>query len=63
MGAKEGALILDLIGDLKARGDLAIIIIAHNYAHALQVCDRINILQHGQITLRQADRPRRRSPS
>jgi len=50
MGAKEGALILDLIGDLKARGDLAIIIIAHNYAHALQVCDRINILQHGRIT-------------
>jgi ABC-type sugar transport system ATPase subunit len=50
MGAKEGALILDLIGDLKKRGDLAIIIIAHNYAHALQVCDRVNILQHGQIT-------------
>ena len=50
MGAKEGALILDLIGDLKARGDLAIIIIAHNYAHALQVCDRVNILQHGRIT-------------
>ena len=50
MGAKEGALILDLIGDLKSRGDLAIIIIAHNYAHALQVCDRINILQHGRIT-------------
>jgi ABC-type sugar transport system ATPase subunit len=50
MGAKEGRLILDLIADLKARGDLAIIIIAHNYAQALEVCDRINILQHGQIT-------------
>jgi simple sugar transport system ATP-binding protein len=49
MGAKEGRLILDLISDLKARGDLAIIIIAHNYAQALEVCDRINILQHGQI--------------
>jgi ABC-type sugar transport system ATPase subunit len=54
MGAKEGALILDLIGDLKARGDMAIIIIAHNYAQALQVCDRINVLQHGRITF---DRP------
>jgi ABC-type sugar transport system ATPase subunit len=50
MGAKEGRLILDLITDLKSRGDLAVIIIAHNYAQALEVCDRINILQHGQIT-------------
>jgi ABC-type sugar transport system ATPase subunit len=26
------------------------IIIAHNYAQILQVCDRINVLQHGRIT-------------
>ncbi len=50
MGAKEGTLILDLIQDLKARGDVSIIIIAHNYAHVLQVCDRVNVLQHGKIT-------------
>src|SRR6185503_18175727 len=50
MGAKEGTLILDLIGDLKSRGDVSIIIIAHNYAQVLQVCDRINVLQHGEIT-------------
>ena len=50
MGAKEGALILDLIRDLKARGDVAIIIIAHNYAQVLDVCDRVNLLQHGTIT-------------
>jgi ABC-type sugar transport system ATPase subunit len=50
MGAKEGAQILDLIGDLKARGDVSIIIIAHNYAQVLEVCDRVNLLQHGQIT-------------
>jgi len=55
MGAKEGALILDLIGDLKARGDVSIIIIAHNYAQVLEVCDRVNLLQHGEITY---DRPR-----
>ena len=60
MGAKEGALILDLISDLKARGDVSIIIIAHNYAQVLQVCDRVNVLQHGEITLRQADRARPR---
>jgi simple sugar transport system ATP-binding protein len=50
MGAKEGALILDLIQDLRASGRISIIIIAHNYAQILEVCDRINVLQHGRIT-------------
>src|SRR5690348_3341810 len=50
MGAKEGALILDLVRDLKARGKVSIIIIAHNYAQVLDVCDRVNVLQHGGIT-------------
>jgi ABC-type sugar transport system ATPase subunit len=50
MGAKEGALILDLVRDLKARGDVSIIIIAHNYAQVLDVCDRVNLLQHGRIS-------------
>jgi ABC-type sugar transport system ATPase subunit len=54
MGAKEGALILDLIRDLKARGGVSIVIIAHNYAQILDVCDRVNLLQHGAITF---DRP------
>ena len=30
------------------------IIIAHNYAQVLEVCDRVNLLQHGRITF---DRP------
>ena len=50
MGAKEGRLILDLVEDLKARGEVSIIIIAHNYAQIMSVCDRVNLLQHGQIT-------------
>ena len=50
MGAKEGALILDLVRDLKRRGEVSIIIIAHNYGQILEVCDRINLLQHGTIT-------------
>ena len=54
MGAKEGALILDLIRDLKAAGEVSIIIIAHNYAQVLEVCDRVNLLQHGVISY---DRP------
>jgi simple sugar transport system ATP-binding protein len=57
MGAKEGTVILDLIRDLKAVGEVSIIIIAHNYAQVLDVCDRVNVLQHGQITFdkRRAD--------
>jgi ABC-type sugar transport system ATPase subunit len=50
MGAKEAALILDLIADLKARGDISMILIVHNYAQVLGVCDRVNLLQHGAIT-------------
>jgi ABC-type sugar transport system ATPase subunit len=50
MGAKEGAMILDLVRDLKEAGQVSIIIIAHNYAQVLEVCDRVNLLQHGAIT-------------
>ena len=50
MGAKEGTMILDLIRDLKQRGEVSVIIIAHNYAQVLDVCDRVNLLQHGRIT-------------
>jgi simple sugar transport system ATP-binding protein len=56
MGAKEAALILDLVRDLKRRGDVSIIIIAHNYGQVLEIADRVNLLQHGMITL---DKPAR----
>jgi simple sugar transport system ATP-binding protein len=51
MGAKEGTLILDLVRDLKRRGEVSIIIVAHNYGQILEVCDRVNLLQHGTIAL------------
>jgi ABC-type sugar transport system ATPase subunit len=51
MGAKEGALILDLIRNLKERGGVSMILIAHNYAQVLDVCDRVNLLRHGSIFL------------
>jgi simple sugar transport system ATP-binding protein len=54
MGAKEGALILDLVRSLKERGEVSVIIIAHNYAQVLEVCDRVNLLQHGRITFDKA---------
>jgi len=50
MGAKEGGIILDLISLLRGRGDLSIILIAHNYSQVLDVCDRVALLQHGGIT-------------
>jgi simple sugar transport system ATP-binding protein len=50
MGAKEAAIILDMVRDLKQKGDVSVIIIAHNYGQALEICDRVNLLQHGEIT-------------
>jgi simple sugar transport system ATP-binding protein len=51
MGAKEGAMILDLIARLKAEGNVSIIMILHNYVHVLQACDRVNLIQDGVIAL------------
>jgi simple sugar transport system ATP-binding protein len=51
MGVKEGAIILDLITQLKREGKVSIIIIAHNYGQVLQVCDRVNLIQDGRISL------------
>jgi simple sugar transport system ATP-binding protein len=51
MGAKEGAQILDLIQRLKDEGNVAIIMVLHNYVHVLQACDRVNLIQDGVISL------------
>jgi simple sugar transport system ATP-binding protein len=50
MGAKEGAMILDLVARLRAEGRVSIVMIAHNYVHVLQSCDRVNLIQDGEIT-------------
>jgi simple sugar transport system ATP-binding protein len=50
MGAKEGAMILDLIARLKDRGDVSIIMIVHNYVQVFQACDRANLIQEGVVT-------------
>ena len=50
MGAKEAALILDLIRNIKRKGDVSVIVIAHNYAQVLEIADRVNLLQQGEIT-------------
>jgi simple sugar transport system ATP-binding protein len=51
MGAKEGAMILDLIARLKSEGNVSIIMILHNYVHVLAACDRVNLIQEGVIAL------------
>jgi ABC-type sugar transport system ATPase subunit len=51
MGAKEGALILDLIQRLKDEGEVSIIMVLHNYVHVLASCDRVNLIQDGAIAL------------
>ena len=50
MGAKEGAMILDLIARMRSEGNVSMIMIAHNYVHVLESCDRVNLIQQGEIT-------------
>ena len=41
--------ILDLIQRLKDGGEIAMIIVAHNYSQIFDVCDRINLVEGGMI--------------
>jgi ABC-type sugar transport system ATPase subunit len=50
MGAKESAIIIDLIQELRQRGGVSMILIAHNFAQVVEMCDRVNLVQHGRIT-------------
>jgi simple sugar transport system ATP-binding protein len=51
MGAREGALIIELIEELGKKSDVSMIVIAHNYVHVLEMCDRVNLLWNGRIVL------------
>jgi simple sugar transport system ATP-binding protein len=51
MGAKETSLIIGLIKSLSKKANMSIIVIDHNYTHLFEICDRINVIQHGQVTL------------
>ena len=50
MGAKESALIMELVKDLSAQG-VSMIVIDHNYAHLFALCDRLNVIQQGSVTV------------
>ncbi|KMQ81176.1 Fructose ABC transporter, ATP-binding component FrcA [Candidatus Burkholderia pumila] len=53
MGAREAALIIDLVLRLKEKGGLSIIMIMHNYAQTLDIADRIMLMQRGRVTYEQ----------
>jgi simple sugar transport system ATP-binding protein len=53
MGARESRLIIDLVKDLASSGRVSIIVIDHNYAHLFELCDRLNVMDGGRITLDQ----------
>ena len=49
MGARESALIVDLVKDLAQNRGMSMIVIDHNYAHLFELCDRVNIIQQGRV--------------
>jgi len=51
MGARESRLIIDLVKGLASSRRVSMIIIDHNYAHLFQLCDRVNVMQGGRITI------------
>jgi simple sugar transport system ATP-binding protein len=51
MGARESVVILDLIARLRERASVSIVLVAHNYAHVLELCDRVNLIEDGGVVL------------
>jgi ABC-type sugar transport system ATPase subunit len=53
MGARESRLIIDLVRGLASSRNVSMIIIDHNFAHLFELCDRVNVMQGGRITIDQ----------
>ena len=53
MGARESALIVDLVKDLSRNRGVSMIVIDHNYTHLFELCDRLNVIQQGRIAFDQ----------
>jgi ABC-type sugar transport system ATPase subunit len=56
MGARESRLIIDLVRGLASSRRVSMIIIDHNFAHLFELCDRVNVMQGGLITINQLTR-------
>lgn len=51
MGAKEAKLIIDLVKSLARNRGVSMVVIDHNYTHIFELCDRVNVVEQGRITL------------
>jgi ABC-type sugar transport system ATPase subunit len=49
LGVQESAGVLDLIKHTAARGDISILVIAHNMQHIFSVCTRVLVLRRGTM--------------
>jgi len=51
MGARESALIVDLIRSLSRERGISMIVIDHNYTHLFEICDRLNVIRQGRVAV------------
>ena len=51
MGAKETSLIIELVKNLARNRGVSMLVIDHNYTHIFELCDRVNVIQQGRVTL------------
>ena len=49
LGVQESAGVLEMVKHIAARGDMAILVIAHNLEHIFSVCDRVLVLRRGSL--------------
>ncbi len=54
MGAKETSLIIQLVKGLARQRGVSMLVIDHNYTHLFELCDRVNVIQQGRVTLDKA---------
>lgn len=51
MGAREGSVVISLVKELVRARHVSVIVVDHNYGHLFELCDRINVIQQGKITM------------
>ena len=49
LGVQESAGVLEMISHTAARGDMAIVVIAHNLQHIFSMCTRVLVLRRGSL--------------
>lgn len=49
LGVKESAGVLEMVSHTAARGDMAIVVIAHNLEHIFSMCTRVLVMRRGSL--------------